>query len=227
RLISPSRASPAATASRRPRVLRKNSASVAAALRASASPPTATIVVARPSANSPAARAIFAGLGITAGSSWATAHADATISKERRAELNRPALKRRLSPGSIQPGDFALELDPHGEVVLPAVRVERARLVGVGAVHLQYRIVEIQRVEVQRQVAAHVVVERGRQHAGVVLVLRRAAVEPDKEVRPVRVVEARAEAAVLVIRAQVVRVLRRADELADAGTAPRPRIGCA
>ena len=89
-----------------------------------------------------------------------------------------------------------------------------ARLVGIGAVVLQRRVVQVQHVERQGQVVVDAVTERRRQVTGVVLVFGRAAVQPHEEVRAKRVRETGAEPVVLVVADDVVRVPRRTHQVA-------------
>src|SRR5205814_34316 len=98
---------------------------------------------------------------------------------------------------------------PHAEVELAPVAVEGARLVLVVAVVLQHRVVEIQRVELQRQSVAQLVAHGRGQVAVAGGELRGRAIQAHQVVRAVRVGEARAEHVVLVVRLDVVGVLRR------------------
>src|SRR5207237_681585 len=106
--------------------------------------------------------------------------------------------------GEVSERRAASELDQDSRVVLPAVLVEGARLVGVFRVILERRIVEVERVERQGKVVVDLVLQRCRQYACVILELRRAAIQTDEEMRAVGVRDARAEAVVLVIAHDVV-----------------------
>ena len=112
---------------------------------------------------------------------------------------------------------LVLQRQAHPQVELAPVRVRAERLAAVGAVVLQLRVVEVERVEGEGQVVVELPAGRGREVALVVHVLDGGVVQACQEGRPVGVGQARVERAVVVERDEVVGVLRVAHHLAAVG----------
>src|SRR5438552_4227852 len=108
--------------------------------------------------------------------------------------------------------DSGSQRRPHTEEELASVRIESARLVLVVAVVPEHRVVQVERVELQREAVAELVAGRHREVADAGFVLCGRAIEADEVVRAVGVGEAHAEDVVLVVALDVVGVLGRADE---------------
>src|SRR4051812_19843941 len=188
---------PNVTGRRMPWAWETSVAKRSAARRAPASPLLVTVVRVS-SRNSPSSGTTEAGCGTTAVAAAAlttirlAARAKARRMREKGGRSTRDAPPSR---GASTPGrtwSIVLQLVAQREVVLPPVRVEGARLVGVGAVVLEDRVVEVQPIEVDGKILVDLVAERSAERSRVVLVLRRAAVQAHEEVRAVRVREPRA-----------------------------------
>ena len=79
----------------------------------------------------------------------------------------------------------SLELQAEARIDLGAVVIHRAHLGGVERIVFQQAVGQVSGVQGEGDVRGERVVQRRVQHAVVVLVFRRAAVQADEEVRPV------------------------------------------